>query len=577
MVAKLFDVDFYRQSNPDLAAAGLTTTDELTRHFFASGLNEGRAFSRFVDLGFYRASNADLTLAVLPNNQSLYDHLANFGVQEGRKFSPFYSSGFYRQSNADLGFLDNEGLFNHLENNGLQEGRRFSEFLDLGYYAQKNQDLVSLGFNSTQLFDHLRNSGIGEGRSFSPLLNLNFYLDANPDLQSTLGRNLSAAFSNLQISGITQGRRFSRFVNLDSYNILNPDLAVGNLSNSALFNHLSSLGLNEGRRTSLAYNPSFYRSNNTDLQSFDNASLFDHFQSLGFNEGRQTSEAFNADVYLTGNGDLTAAGLNKEGALFHYENSGLREDRRPNNIPIALTGTPGTSLNSAFDLGVFSNRRSGGLSQQISTTNPLDTYRFTLPFVANTEIKIEGLSSSVQASLVFDANGNGIAETEEIALSTQTSTSTTLRTPLAAGTYFLRIEGSGNTNYNLSFTSTTETSINTPRNPGNSDSTALNIGSRLPPARELNYRDFIGTGDRSDYYRLSGIGTVIGVNNFNGELNGELIRDTNRNGIIDGGDTRESITSNAGIDFRLRSSGEYWLRLSSTAPSTNTLYNVRFI
>jgi hypothetical protein len=105
----------------------------------------------------------------------------------------------------------------------------------------------------------------------------------------------------------------------------------------------------------------------------------------------------------------------------------------------------------------------------------------------------------------------------------------------------------------------------------------LNIGSRLPPARELNYRDFIGTGDRSDYYRLSGIGTRIDVNNFNGELNGELIEDTNRNGIIDGGDTRESITSNAGLNFRLRSSREHWLRLSSTAPSTNTLYNVRFI
>jgi hypothetical protein len=305
--------------------------------------------------------------------------------------------------------------------------------------------------------------------------------------------------------------------------------------------------------------------------------LFDHFQSFGFNEGRQTSEAFNADVYLAGNGDLIAERLNKEGALFHYENSGLREDRRPTNVPIALTGTPGTSLSSAFDLGVFSNRRSGGFSEQISATDTLDTYRFTLPFVANTEIRIEGLSSSVQASLVFDANGNGIVDDGEIALSTQTSTSTTLRTPLAAGTYFIRIEGSGNTNYNLSFTSTTETSINTPRNPGNSPETALDIGSRLPPATQLNYRDFIGTGDRIDYYRLSGIGTVIGVNNFNGQLSGELIRDSNENGIVDDDDTRDSITSNVGLSFRLRSSGEYWLRLSSAIPSTNTLYNVRFI
>lgn len=94
MAVNFFDVNFYRQANPDLATVGLTTDNQLLSHFQASGLNEGRAFSVFVDLNFYRASNIDLETGGLTRNQQLLEHLQNYGVAEGRKFSAFVDVDF---------------------------------------------------------------------------------------------------------------------------------------------------------------------------------------------------------------------------------------------------------------------------------------------------------------------------------------------------------------------------------------------------------------------------------------------------------------------------------------------------
>ena len=88
MSVNLFNANFYRAANPDLAAAGLTTDGQLLSHLQTSGLDEGRAFSPFVNLNFYRSSNPDLATVGLNTNRQLYDHLQNSGVAEGRRFSP---------------------------------------------------------------------------------------------------------------------------------------------------------------------------------------------------------------------------------------------------------------------------------------------------------------------------------------------------------------------------------------------------------------------------------------------------------------------------------------------------------
>ncbi|MEB3825909.1 hypothetical protein, partial [Phormidium sp. CCY1219] len=85
MAVNLFDANFYRAFNPDLA--GLDDAQAF-QHLLNIGLNEGRVFSPYIDLNLYRSSNPDLATAGLTSNRQLYDHLQNAGVAESRVFSP---------------------------------------------------------------------------------------------------------------------------------------------------------------------------------------------------------------------------------------------------------------------------------------------------------------------------------------------------------------------------------------------------------------------------------------------------------------------------------------------------------
>ncbi|MBW4511892.1 MAG: hypothetical protein KME64_36140 [Scytonematopsis contorta HA4267-MV1] len=161
MSVNLFDVNFYRSANTDLASAGITTDAQLASHFQSSGLNQGRPFSPLVDLNFYRASNSDLSNF---NNQQSYDHLRNNGIAEGRKFAPFFDLGFYKQSNSDLAGFSNEQLFDHLQNNGLNEKRNFSPFFSPSFYLANNSDLAQNNYGGRQLLEHYVLYGFNEGR-----------------------------------------------------------------------------------------------------------------------------------------------------------------------------------------------------------------------------------------------------------------------------------------------------------------------------------------------------------------------------------------------------------------------------
>ena len=161
MSVNLFDVNFYRSANTDLASAGITTDAQLASHFQSSGLNEGRPFSPLVDLNFYRASNSDLSNL---NNQQSYDNLRTKGIAEGRKFSPFFDLGFYKQSNSDLAGFSNEQLFDHLQNNGLNEKRNFSPFFSPSFYLANNSDLAQNNYGGRQLLEHYVLYGFNEGR-----------------------------------------------------------------------------------------------------------------------------------------------------------------------------------------------------------------------------------------------------------------------------------------------------------------------------------------------------------------------------------------------------------------------------
>ncbi|WP_199246433.1 S8 family peptidase [[Phormidium] sp. ETS-05] len=172
MSVDLFDAKFYATANPDLAAAGINTADQLWEHFRTVGLSEGRKFSPLVDLDFYRRTNSDLVGAGLTSNADLYEHLRRYGVKEGRRFSPLVDLDFYFSQNPDVALAiggDKELGWQHLQTNGIAEKRSFSQIIDLNYYLTANPDLQAVfGGEGRQTLDHLLLWGIPEGRTFLP-------------------------------------------------------------------------------------------------------------------------------------------------------------------------------------------------------------------------------------------------------------------------------------------------------------------------------------------------------------------------------------------------------------------------
>ncbi|MBW4494515.1 MAG: hypothetical protein KME26_15810 [Oscillatoria princeps RMCB-10] len=251
MAKDLFDVNYYRQVNPDLAAAGLTADQQLRLHFQQFGLNEGRPFSPLINLNFYRQANPDLKAAGLTTNKQLFEHLQNFGLQEGRKFSPFIDLEYYLEANPDLqqAFKGNlEQAYDHLLLSGLAEQRNLSPFFDPNYYLANNPDLFAAGLKGRQLLDHLENFGLAESRPFSPAFDVQFYRNANPDLRSARLSNRQL-LEHFESTGINEGRASTENFNVRAYLESSPDLQAAGFNFEGAYKHYITSGIREPRRT----------------------------------------------------------------------------------------------------------------------------------------------------------------------------------------------------------------------------------------------------------------------------------------------------------------------------------------
>jgi hypothetical protein len=594
MTANLFDLNYYRQANQDLAAVGLTTDEQLTNHFFTYGVFEGgRPFSRFANLSFYRASNPDL--AVLNNNLSLYNHLAENGVREGRRFSPFYDTQFYKSAYPDLmnAGLDNEGLYNHVQNSGLNEGRRFSPFFDIQYYRQNYNDLANL--DNAGLLEHFKVSGLAEGREASRFVDIDFYINYISSYQdlaatrATVNNNRALAFQELQSSGLRQGQRFSPIVDLDFYRDYNPDLAF--LDNGTLFNQLVLEGSQQGRRLSASYDPVFYLNANPDLALAginSSQQLLEHFTSSGLNENRQASDSYNPSFYLNNHADLGANGLTTpQQALFHYEARGLREGRQANNLAISAA-TAGTFLGNATNLGVFSTGRSGLIQERIDNNNSSDVYRFTVAAPSNVSLQLADINAQVNYTLAYDRNANGQVEADEVISNAQTSSNSNIGGALAAGTYYLivqQLSANQETNYSLNLSSNGIGGINTSRDPGETAATALDLGVLSITPTTIEFNEFIGTSDTEDIYRFTT--TELGsfsaqVFNISSPLTADIIIDGNNNGIFEDGETLLSSSGDVNNNIFLNNLFDepaltFYIRIKPNPSTTKGTYSLGYI
>lgn len=387
---ELFDPDYYRTKNPDLA--GLSNSEALF-HFQIYGLLEERLFSPFVDLEVYRTSNPDVAGL---GNQQLVQQFLDLGLAQGRRFSSVVDLNLYKTSNPDLRGLDNNQLLRHLIEYGVEEGRRFSNLVDLKTYRQSNPDLAN--FSNKQLLDHYLTVGGQEARPSLPFFDVNFYRQSNEDLATFTNSDLVNHFLG---SGLKEGRRFSPYVDIRYYVENNPDLklAFGGNNNSSnidyqkAFEHFQTRGLEEGRRISPFLDVNYYLANNVDLRAagFNPRQAFDHFVNNGINEGRRPSLIFDPVYYLANNADLAGAGFTYKQALEHFESSGVNERRSASSFFDPISIEPLINVDIPTQIANPSNLQ-GGTKWNVPANGRL-TYSFV---TAATAGSYEGRESGVR-------------------------------------------------------------------------------------------------------------------------------------------------------------------------------------
>jgi hypothetical protein len=424
MVANVFDAAYYRFANPDLAAAGLTTDEQLRNHFLNFGANEGRAFSPFINLNYYRISNPDLGLAGITTNRQAFDHLQQYGVDEGRRPSVVFNPTFYRAQNPDLvaaGLVTNEQLYNHYKNFGLNEGRVASEFFNPRFYLEIYPDLKAAGLNFSQALSHFINNGSREGR---------------------LGSGFVAPVTNPGSATSTA-------------------YGLGILPSYGLFENFVG-----------PPNPEDYYSFTLDKTSNLNLGLFTYNAPITMRLFADANKNFRIDAgeelnAVTATGGSPASLTRTLGAGLYYLD--------------VLTGTSSTSLSlpatSVYDLYLNSspsftaNQPDPGntpatavnldtltgirtVSDFVGSTDREDFYRFVLGANTNFSLNLSGASEPVVANLFADRNNNGAIDAGELVNATSVIPgSGVINQTLAAGVYYVDVVSANplsNTNYTMS-------------------------------------------------------------------------------------------------------------------------------
>jgi hypothetical protein len=110
----LFDEQYYREMNPDIAAAGISPLE----HFFSVGAFESRRPNPLFDPAYYLKTYPDVAKAGV--NPAL--HYFENGSLEGRDPSPEFDTSYYIEANPDVATSDVNPLV-HFLRFGAQEGR----------------------------------------------------------------------------------------------------------------------------------------------------------------------------------------------------------------------------------------------------------------------------------------------------------------------------------------------------------------------------------------------------------------------------------------------------------------------
>lgn len=149
----VFDDDFYRSQNADVARSGI----DLLEHYIVAGENEGRMPNPFFDPAWYLKQRPRVGKGL-----SLLAHYLTVGDEDGYQpvvgFDPAYVRAQVpeRKEPALVSFLQKRRDGSFLNPN---------RFFDYGWYLENNPDVAAAGVDAYFHFVHV---GVNEGRTPSP-------------------------------------------------------------------------------------------------------------------------------------------------------------------------------------------------------------------------------------------------------------------------------------------------------------------------------------------------------------------------------------------------------------------------
>jgi Bacterial pre-peptidase C-terminal domain len=233
----------------------------------------------------------------------------------------------------------------------------------------------------------------------------------------------------------------------------------------------------------------------------------------------------------------------------------------------------GSTINNATNLGVISGIESIRDVVGVNSSKPNSYYRFSINSLSNVNLTLTNLTGDADLRLL-DASGNLVRQGSLLFGYTQDESISFAN--LEAGEYYVRInQFSGDTTFNLN--------LSADRAGGFPD----NASNLLANEFELNnvwgtvtQTGTISNNNTSDTYHfdnpfVSG-NYSINLTGLTSDVDVRVVRDANRNGIVDTGDViSNSIrlgTDNETIELQGLGTGDYFVQIYQGSPSSNTNY-----
>lgn len=247
----------------------------------------------------------------------------------------------------------------------------------------------------------------------------------------------------------------------------------------------------------------------------------------------------------------------------------------------ALVATPNT-LGSANNLGSFAETSDIKISGAVDSDDRTDYHRFTLMNFGSVRLDLQGLQANADLRVIRDVNSNGRIDAGDELIKSQsvgTNKDSITLDGLGVGTYFAEVKSvdGASTTYDL-LLDYKKGLRDFESEPNNSIAAPDFVGGNLNTTRL--FRGEVSRFDQSDVYKFhvdtpSSFFATLRPDSANANL--ELIRDSNRNGVVDAGEVIDSSFKLSTVADTVSTErlevGDYFLRVTNSGVGSTT-YNL---